>query len=63
MYIFDGVPSPGDTSLKDKDSNLVKSFLESIEANVEPKAIIRFGTENAEKISPEDKSRHEECRG
>ena len=41
-----------DMSLKDKDSNFVKSFLETIEANVEPKAIIRLGTENAEKKRP-----------
>ena len=41
-----------DTSLKVKDTNFVKSFLEAIEANVEPKAIIRLGNENAEKKRP-----------
>ena len=39
-------------SIKDHDVNFIKSFLDAIEADVEPKQIVRLGNENADKKRP-----------
>ena len=39
-------------SIKDHDVNFIKSFVDVIEADVEPKQIVRLGNENADKKRP-----------